>query len=153
MAFRICMTCYGKVDHLAGKIYFVQKKHLKTPKIMDNFSDRLTLEGAGGRTGDTRSTFGVPLKSLGYKRSNQLLWRLVASKLWVNELHTFFWGTDKEIREKRNFFVNCSLPKNFQWENFSGHAPRKSLRTQHSKNKFKNLLSNFWTLSWLSEVG
>ena len=35
-------------------------KHLKTPKIMDNFSDRLTLEGAGGQTGDTRSTFRPP---------------------------------------------------------------------------------------------
>ena len=32
-----------KVDRLAGKIYFVQKK-TKTPKIMDNFLDMLTLE-------------------------------------------------------------------------------------------------------------
>ena len=38
------------------KTYFVQKKHLKTPKIMDNFSDRLTLEDAGGQTGDIWST-------------------------------------------------------------------------------------------------
>ena len=45
------------MDRSAGKTYFVQKKHLKTPKIMDNFLDRLTLEGAGGQTGDTRSTF------------------------------------------------------------------------------------------------
>ena len=48
---------------------FCPKKHLKTPKIMDNFSDRLILEDAGGQTGDTRSTFS-PLKSLGYNRSN-----------------------------------------------------------------------------------
>ena len=27
---------------------------------MDNFSDRLTLEGAGGQTGDTRSTSSPP---------------------------------------------------------------------------------------------
>ena len=60
----------AKVDRLAGKIYFVQKKHLKTPKNMDNFLDRLTLEGAGGQTGDTRSTFRPPLKSLGYNRSH-----------------------------------------------------------------------------------
>ena len=38
----------AKVDRLAGKTYFVKRKHLKTPKIMDNFSYRLTLEGAGG---------------------------------------------------------------------------------------------------------
>ena len=35
----------AKVDRLAGKIYFVLKK-TKTPKIMDNFWDMLTLEGA-----------------------------------------------------------------------------------------------------------
>ena len=58
----ICMTWPGKL--------ILSKKHLKTPKIMDNFSDRLTLEGAGGQTGDTRSTFRPPLKSLGYNRSN-----------------------------------------------------------------------------------
>ena len=57
------MTCYGKVDRLAGKTYFVKKKHLKTPKIMDNFSDRLTLEAAGGQTDDIRSTFRVPLNT------------------------------------------------------------------------------------------
>ena len=61
----------GKVDRLAGKTYFVQKKKTpKTPIIMDNFSDRLTLEGAGGHTDDTKSTFRSPLKSLGYNGSN-----------------------------------------------------------------------------------
>ena len=60
VAFRICVTYYGKVDRLAGKTCFVQKKHLKTPKIMDNFSDRLALEGAGGQTDDTRSFFRPP---------------------------------------------------------------------------------------------
>ena len=38
----------------------------------------------------------------------------------VHEPDTFFWGTDKEIREKQNFFVNRSVPKYFQWENFWG---------------------------------
>ena len=32
---------YAKVDRLAGKTYFIQKKHLKTPRIMDNFSSRV----------------------------------------------------------------------------------------------------------------
>ena len=41
----------------------------KTPKIMDNFSDRLTLEGTGGQTDDTRSTFRLPLKALAYNGS------------------------------------------------------------------------------------
>ena len=59
-----------KVDRLAGKTYFVKKKHLKTPKIMDNFLERLTLEGAGCQTDDTRSTFRPPLKTLGHNCSN-----------------------------------------------------------------------------------
>ena len=33
---------------------------------MYNFLDMLTLDGAGGQTNDTRSTFRVPLKTLGY---------------------------------------------------------------------------------------
>ena len=56
----------AKVDRWSGKIYFVKKK----AKIMDNFLDMLTLEGAGGQTDDTRSTFRVPLKTLGYTGSN-----------------------------------------------------------------------------------
>ena len=55
----------------------------------------------------------VPLKSLGYNGSNLLLGRSVASKLWVHEPDTFFGGKDKEISEKRNFFVNRSVPKKF----------------------------------------
>ena len=84
---------------------------------MDNFSDRLALECAEGQTGDTRSTFRPPLKSLGYIRSKKLLGRSVASKLWVHEPRYFFWGMDKEIREKRIFFVNRSVPEKFQREN------------------------------------
>ena len=53
----------AKVNCLASKT-FVQKIPRKTPKIMDNFSDRLTFEGAGGQNDDTGSTFRVPLKTL-----------------------------------------------------------------------------------------
>ena len=56
-----CDMLQEKVDRLARKTYFVKKK---TPKIMDKFSYRVTLEGAGGQTGDTRSTFRVLLKNL-----------------------------------------------------------------------------------------
>ena len=49
----------------------------------------------------------------------------MASKLWEHEPDTFFGGKDKEIREKRNFFINRPVPKKFLWENFLGHPPRK----------------------------
>ena len=47
----------------------------------------------------------------------------------------FFYQSDMKIREKGKIFVNRSVPENFQWENFLGHTPRKSLRTQHSEEK------------------
>ena len=48
----------AKIDRLARKTYFVKKKKKrKKTKMMDNFLDRLTLEGAGGQTEDTRSTY------------------------------------------------------------------------------------------------
>ena len=48
---------WAKVNRMTGKNTFCKKK---TPKIMDNFSDRLTLEGTGGHTDDTRLTFRAP---------------------------------------------------------------------------------------------
>ena len=38
---------YAKVDCLVRKFNYVQKRPRKTPKIIDNFLDMLTLEGAG----------------------------------------------------------------------------------------------------------
>ena len=46
----------------------------------------------------------------------------------------FFFEAAREISEKWNFFVNRCVPKNFQWENFSGQVPTESLRTQDSEN-------------------
>jgi len=53
--------------------------------------------------------------------------------LWVHEPDTFFLEAAREISEKWNFFVNRSVPENFQWENFSGQVPTESLRTQDSE--------------------
>ena len=88
---------------------------------MENFSDRLTLEGAGGQTDHTRSTFRPPpAKVWGVMVQN----RLVASKLCVHEPDTFFWGADKEISEKRNFFVNGSIPEMGKFQRlFKAHEP------------------------------
>ena len=47
----------------------LSKKNQKRLKSWTTFSDRLTLEDAGGQTDDTSSTFRPPLKSLGYIRS------------------------------------------------------------------------------------
>ena len=61
----------------------------------------------------------------------------MASKLWVHEPDTFFLEAAREISEKWNFFVNRSVPENFQWENFSGQVPTESLRTQDSENVYE----------------
>ena len=46
----------------------------------------------------------------------------------------FFLKAVREISEKRNFFVNRSLPENFQRENFLGQVATESLRIQDSEN-------------------
>ena len=56
----------AKVDHWSGKIYFVKKKSKNHGQLF-GYAD---FEGAGGLTDDTRSTFRVPLKTLGYTGSN-----------------------------------------------------------------------------------
>ena len=97
------MTWIGQSWPIGPENLFCQK-NLETPKIMDNFSDRLTLEGAGGQTDDTRSTFRPPLKSLGYNGSNELCGRSVASKLSLQQADGFFYQSDMKIREKWKFF-------------------------------------------------
>ena len=57
--------------------------------------------------------------------------------MWVHEPDTFFLEAAREISEKWNFFVNRSVPENFQWENFSGQVPTESLRTQDSENVYE----------------
>ena len=49
----------------------------------------------------------------------------------------FFLFEDTEISEKWIFFVNRSVPENFQWENFLGQVPTESLRTQDSENVYE----------------
>ena len=79
----------------------------------------------------------------------------MASKLWVHEPDTFFLEAAREIREKRNFFVNRSVPKNFQRENFLGQVPTESLRTQDSENVYERWVQQMFdpvlvTRSWVS---
>ena len=62
----------------------------------------------------------------------------MASKLWVHEPDTFFLEAAREISEKWNFFVNRSVPENFQREIFSGQVPTESLGTQDSGKKSKS---------------
>ena len=46
----------SKIWPFGHEIQFSPKKNRERPKIMDNFSDLLTLEVAGGQTGDIGST-------------------------------------------------------------------------------------------------
>ena len=67
----------------------------------------------------------------------------------------FFLFEDTEISEKRNFFVNRSVPENFQRENFSGQVPTESLRTQDSENVYERWVQQMFDpvlvgRSWVS---
>ena len=62
---------------------------------------------------------------------------------------------DTEISEKRNFFVNRSVPENFQREKISGQVPTESLRTQDSENVYERWVQQMFdhilvTRSWVS---
>ena len=79
----------------------------------------------------------------------------MALRLWVHEPDTFLGHTDKEISEKWNFFVNHSVPENFQWENFSGQVHTESLHTQDSENIFERWMKQIFypvlvAQSWVS---
>ena len=78
----------------------------------------------------------------------------MASKLWVHEPDTFFLFEDTEISEKWNFFVNHTVPENFQRENFSGQVPTESLSTQDSENVYERWVQMFDPVlvarSWVS---
>ena len=59
------------IDRLDRKIDFVPKTNTSfLPILVDKNLSYLTLEGPGHQTVDTRSTSGVPLKTLGYNASN-----------------------------------------------------------------------------------
>merc|ERR1712116_123519 len=80
----------------------------KTPKNSVFLAARnrhhLTLGRSGGQTVDTRSTSEVPLKSLGYNGSNELLGRSVASKLSPQQAGKKKTRAAMEFREKWKFF-------------------------------------------------
>ena len=59
-SFRNMFDMLWQSGPFGGENLFCPRKKTQMPKIMDNFSDRLTLEGAGGQTGDTRSIFKPP---------------------------------------------------------------------------------------------
>ena len=61
----------------------------------------------------------------------------------------------REISEKWNFFVNRSVPENFQWEIFLGQVPTESLRTQDSENVYERCVQQIFdpvsvARSWVS---
>jgi len=69
---------------------------------MDNFSDRLTLEGAGGQTGDTRSTFRLrtrkfPMGNFFGANTQKILARSAFRKKIKKKLNIFwtlFWSPE-----------------------------------------------------------
>ena len=78
----------------------------------------------------------------------------MASILWVHEPDTFFLQADTEISEKQNFFVNCSVPENFQWEIFLEQVPTESFYAlKIQKMYMKGGYNKCLTLFWLLEVG
>ena len=75
--------------------------------------------------------------------------------MWVHEPDTFFWRRQEKSVKNRTFFVNRSVPENFQRENFSGQVPTESLRTQDSENVYERWVQQIFdhvlvARSWVS---
>ena len=81
------------------------------------------------------------------------MWKVGGIKIESAAGRRFFYQGDMKIREKRKFFVNRSVPENFQWENFLGQVPTESLRTQDSENVYERWVQQILTLFCLPEVG
>ena len=95
------MVCYRQqLTIWPGKLISCKKNTSKMAILVCTNLSYLILEGPGRQTVDTRSTSGVPLKTLGYSASNQLCGRSVAPKLSTHEPATFFQCVYTEIREK-----------------------------------------------------
>ena len=58
-----------------------------------------------------------------------------------------------EFREKWKFFVNRSVPENFQWENFSRQVPRNPYALRIQNIYMKGGYKIFLTVFSLPEVG
>ena len=67
----------------------------------------------------------------------QAIGKVCGIKIVGTRARYFFLEAAREISEKQNFFVNCSVPENFQPEIFSGHVPTESLPTQNSENAYE----------------
>ena len=135
-----------KVDRLAWKTSFPQK----TPKnsFFGGKESGLPDFGRSFMPIGTMSTFRLPLKTA--QSSN---WEGRWHRNWGHSRPPKFFA--REISEKRNFFVNRSLPENFQRENFSGQVPTESLRTQDSENVYERWVQQMFDpvlvgRSWVS---
>merc|ERR1711978_507490 len=96
------MTCYRRKSTVwPGKLISSKKTLQKQPFLGEKYRHHLTLGRYGGQTVDTRSTSGLPPKSLGYNGSNELLGRSVASKLSQQQADDFFYPSKMKIRKKR----------------------------------------------------
>ena len=69
---------------------------------MDNYSDILTLGGAGRQSVETRSTF-VFFKIILGKKFKLAMWKVVIER---TRARCIFLRTDKEISENRNIFYS-----------------------------------------------
>ena len=95
----------AKADRLAEKFNFIKKITPKIPKIMDDFSNLLTLEGSGRRRKDTKSTLGIFFLLIWGKtvQTNYVDGRWHQIKAYTSP--KLFLQTDKEISENRNFLL------------------------------------------------
>merc|ERR1712020_674826 len=116
------MACYRRKSTVwPGKLISSKKNTYKQPFLGDKYRHHLTLGRSGGQTVDTRSTSGVPLKSLGYNGSNDLCGRSVASKLSLQQADGFLMPLTFHIARLNRYTPNFSgVPQTVDTRSTSG---------------------------------
>ena len=117
----------GKIWPFRQEIKFSPKKN---PKIMNNFSDMLALEGAGGQTGDFWSTSGLRLQTWRYNGSKLEEFRNILQR--VDEVK----GSTISLQSVQVNLI-CSCQSNKTKNNFN-YSKRNVKIWQHSKEGYSS---------------
>ena len=141
------MTCYyrPKLTIWLGKLILSKK----TPRIMDNFSNRRTLEAILMTTG---RLLGPPWKLWGITVQTICREGRWYQKLWVHKPDPFF-GYGQGYQRKTELFRKSLCTREFSTGKSFGASSHWILSTQDSENIYERGYKIFLTLFWSAEVG
>ena len=117
--------------------FFAKKKHHKIAYFGVHESGLPDFRRPWTANGWHQVNFKPTPENLGVKRFKLAMWEVGDIKIERTRARNIFYVCTRKLAKKWFFLVKRSVPKNFQWENFSGQVPTESLRTQDSENVYE----------------